>query len=162
MHSARRARLLLARPASISRARNLRRFSPHAAAKRLRFSFRSLQLGEPRQRHSCGHPSETFPDERRVDELAGFGHHVREAPVVDIRERRFLFEAYPSVQHETREAIARLTAERRRRIEAASNFRSVDAEKPDASVCRHVDRVTVENAADQDGIRTMDIGRRGN
>ena len=111
-----------------------------------RWSSGSRVSGDPR-----GDAREPFAHEGGVHELTVLGDHVGEVAVVDVDGGAFLFEPHPAMEHQLRQPLARFAAERRGRVEAAADLRRVDAEQPHAAERRHVDRVAVDDRADQHG-----------
>src|SRR5207253_7516667 len=132
-----------ARRASITFRWNLWRLAPHAATKHLRVRFGPLELVEPRQWEARRHAGEARTHERRVHELTVLGEHVREVPVVRVERLRILLEVHPPMQDEPRQPIARLPAERCRRVEPTADLGRVDAEQPNVPVDSDIDRIAV-------------------
>ena len=118
----------------------------------MRLTFGAFELEEPGERHARADPRQPVANERRVDEHAVLGQHVRKVARVRVEVGPLLLEPYPAMENEHREPGARLEAERPRGVEAAADLGRIDPEQTDASDRRDVDRVAVDHRAHEDSI----------
>jgi len=111
--------------------------------KAARLRFGALQFVESCQRRAGDHAREAVAHHLGVDEHAVFTKHVRESPAIAIEGLAVLLEPHPAMEDQLFQTIARFLRERRRGIEASTEFRRIDAEQPDAAELRDGDRVAV-------------------
>lgn len=148
------------RPASVGSSdiaqRRNRRVAPHAAACSLRFALGTLQLLNPGQRQPRADPCETFAHQQGIHELAVFGVHIRQVPVVRVERWTILLQSNPSMQEQGGETVASLAPKRCTGLEPAAEFWRVDAEQAHPPNGSNVNGVAIDDESDQHRIRPSD------
>jgi hypothetical protein len=109
-----------------------------------------LELIQPRKRHARRHASESFAHQHDVDAHIVLGDDVRKPPPVRVHPFAVALETHPAVQHKRRKLVARGKCKRRSRVEDPADLRRVDSEQPHTTECRDVDRVAVDDRANED------------
>jgi len=108
-----------------------------------------LQLLEPREPDACRNAREPFPHEHDIRADTVLGDHVGQPPFVHVETLSVAFQPHPAMKHQAGECVARGIRERRRGVEHAPYLRRVDAKQPYAAERGDVDRVAVEDGANE-------------
>jgi len=118
----------------------------------LRLGLGLLELVEPHERHPRRHAREPLAHQHDVRAAAVAHDHISEPALVDVESLAVGLEPHPAVQHKPGQLVAGRIRERRRRVETAANLRRVDSQQTHTPERRHVDRVAIEDSANQHGI----------
>ncbi len=131
-----------------------RRLAPHPFSELLRLGLGTFELVETRERHTRRDPRQALANHHHIRADAVFGDDIRQTPLIDVDAiaGAVALETHPAMQEHAGELVARGIRKRRRRVEALTDLRRIDSKQADAAHRRDIDRVAVDDGADQQGI----------
>jgi hypothetical protein len=115
----------------------------------LRLGLGLLQLVQTHERHARGDAGETLAHQHDVGADTVPRDHIGEPALIDVEAFAVALEPHPAMQHEAGQLVAGGKRKGRGRVEASAHLRSIDPEQADAPKRRDVDRVAIDDSANE-------------